>query len=142
MALEKEMNRKKIDPPKIKTLNKRTQVVYNWCGAYDMADGSIHVGCDEDHIATILWHESIHMILFEQFYLEANFLWDNIADDLQYYLFNISTQDEPYIYSIPPMPAKSIDDGWLVGRKQKEKSVRIGWKSDDKKRVPIKSFNR
>ena len=132
-----DMTRKKFEPPVIKTLNKRTQVVYNWCGAYDMSDGSIHVGCDEEHIATILWHESIHMVLFEQFYLEANFMWDNIANDLQHYLFDLSVQDEPYVYSVPPFKAKIEDNGWYNGRKAREKSVRVGWKPDTKSRKPV-----
>lgn len=136
-----DMNRKKSEPPLIKTLNKRTQVIYNWSGAYDMGDGSIHVGCDELHITTILWHESIHMILFEQFYLEANYMWDNIANDLQYDLFGISAPEEPYIYTSPPIRAKEMDGGaWREGkRKQREKSERVGYKPTHIKRVPIRS---
>lgn len=137
MSLEKEMSRKKFDPPKIETLNKKTQVIYNWSGAYDMSDGSIHLGCEEKYTATIIWHEIMHMIFFEQFNLEANQLWDNIANELQEFLFHIKAPEEPYIYLSPPIKAKSIDDGYFVGRKQKEKSERVGWKPDTSKRVPI-----
>lgn len=141
MTIEKEMDRKKQAPPDIKTLSKKTQVIYNWSGAYDMSDGSVHIGCEEKYTATVIWHEVIHMILFEQFYLEANQMWDNIANDIQEYLFGFRAPDEPYIYKSPPIKAKEIDDGWRIGRKQKEKSERTGWKPDTKKRVPIRHID-
>lgn len=128
----------------VRTLNKRTQVVYNFCGTYDMLDGFIELGCDELHVPTILWHETIHKILFEQHDLESTRMWDNIADELQYYLFNISVQDKPYIYSQPPIKAKEIDGGaWIAGkRKSKEKSISVGYKPDNHKRVPIRSHDK
>jgi hypothetical protein len=141
MMIDEEMNRKKIAPPDIKTLNKRTQVIYNWSGAYDMNDGSVYVGCDEKYATTIIWHEIMHMILFEQFYLEATRMWDNIANDLQEYLFGVGAPEEPYIYKSPPIKAKEMDDGWRLGRKQREKSERVGWKPDTKKRVPIRHID-
>lgn len=138
------MNRKKIEPPTIKTLDKKTQVIYNWCGAYDMGDGSILLGCDEDHIETIIWHETIHMILFEQFYLEACRLWDNIADEIQYHLFDICTQDKPYVMTQPVFQAKPITDSeqkWLNGKINIEKSEKTGYKNDGRgaRKVPIRT---
>ena len=106
MNIEAIMNRKKnFSDIKIKTLDKRTQVIYNWCGAYDMIDGSIHIGCDEDHITSIIWHEIMHKILFEQISMESNKFWDNIADEIQYFIFNITPQDMPYIFTSPPAQA-------------------------------------
>jgi len=139
--IEKEMKRKKSEPAPIKTLNKLTQVIYNWSGAYDMDDGSIHVGCDEYYTTTILWHESIHMLLLEQYDLESCAMWDNIANDLQEYLFNINAPEKPYILILPAIKAKSEDNGWYKGRKQKEKSIITGWKPDMKKRVPIRHID-
>ena len=114
----------------IKTLKKKTQVIRNWCGSYDMSDGHLSLGCDEEHTAVLIWHEIIHKILFEQFYLEACVMWDNISDELQYYLFNINKPDLPWVWSTPPSKAKSMDGGkWESGKaKQHEKSERIGWK--------------
>jgi hypothetical protein len=127
---------------KVRTLNKRTQVIYNFCGAYDMAEGFIELGCDYEHTSTMLWHEVIHKVLFENFDLESCRMWDNIAAELQIYLFNIDHPDRPYIYKSPTARAKSIDDGaWISGkRKQKEKSVKTGWKLTEKKRKPVRSF--
>lgn len=125
----------------IKTLNKKTQVIRNFCGAYDMLEGHIELGCDEEHCATIIWHEVIHKVLFEQFSLESTRLWDNIADDLQCYLFNICPQNHPYIFSQPPSMAKEEDGGqWRAGKMaQKERSERTGWKSSTTKRIPVRS---
>lgn len=124
----------------IRTLGKRTQVIRNFCGAYDMAEGYIELGCDEEHCPTIIWHETIHKLLFEGVSLESTFMWDNIANEIQYYLFNVRIQDEPYIYSQPQQGAKEEDGGaWRNGRKQKEKSERTGWKPSIKKRIPVRS---
>jgi len=126
---------------RIRTLNKRTQVIRNFCAAYDMEDGYIELGCDFNHTAVLIWHEVMHKLLFEQFDLESCIMWDNIAVDLQLYLFNIDTQESrPYIYQAPTARAKSLDEGvWVSGkRKQREKSIKTGWKPGDKKRKPIK----
>lgn len=138
--LEIMMWRKK-NPPPIKTLNKRTQVICNWCGAYDLIDGSIHLGCNEKHTPTLIWHEILHMVLFEQYSLEAGKMWDNIANDLQIFLFGMSSQEYPFIYESPPAKAKPIDDAWSKShnagmRKAKEKSITVGWKPEEKKRIP------
>ena len=124
----------------LRTLNKRTQVVRNFCAAYDMEDGYIELGCDFDHTAVLIWHEVVHKILFEQFNLESCVMWDNIADDLQLYLFNVDVQDKPYIYEAPTARAKSVDDGaWVSGkRKQQVKSERTGWRPNTKLRCPIR----
>jgi hypothetical protein len=138
-TLETEMKRKKFEPPPIKTLDKRIQVARNAYAFFDMNVGSIELGCEEKFTATAIWHEVIHMVLFEQFYLEANFMWDNIAHELQEYLFNEFPPEKPYNITLPAIKAKELDDGWRLGRKQKEKSERVGWKPDTKKRVPIRS---
>ena len=137
MSIESSMKRKKGDPPKVVTLSEKTQEVYNWCGAYDMTDGSIHLGCDEAHTPSLIWHEVMHMVLFEQYSFESNIMWDNIANDLQYYLFNIKVQSRPHIYSMPTKRAIEKDGGaWREGkRKQKEKSITIGWKPTTQKRI-------
>ena len=105
-----------------------------------MSDDYIELGCDELHTPAMLWHEFIHKFLFEDFDLESCRMWDNIADDLQKYLFNLDIQDRPYIYTAPTARAKSVDDGaWASGkRKQREKSVYTGWKPDTTKRTPIR----
>jgi len=133
------MKRKKGEPPDIKTLSKRTQVIRNWCGAYDMLDGSIHIGCDEKHAPSIIWHETIHMLLFEQFCLEATRMWDNIADNLQCYLFDICPQDLPEVWKSPPFKAPPVDENWINGKKASEKSEIVGWTQDPKyqRKVPI-----
>lgn len=126
---------------KIRTLNKRTQVIRNFCAAYDMEDGYIELGCDFNHTAVLIWHEVMHKLLFEQFDLESGVMWDNIVVDLQLYLFNIDIQEsQPYIYQLPTARAKSLDDGaWVSGkRKQREKSIKTGWKPINKKRKPIR----
>jgi hypothetical protein len=121
------MNKRKKNQD-IQTLSKKTQVIYNWCGAYDMGTGTIMIGSDESHTPTILWHESVHKVLYEYHDLESCYMWDNISDKLQLYLFNIEKQIRPYIYQSPTSRAKPIDDGWLNGRKQREKSEKIPWK--------------
>lgn len=125
---------------KVRTLSKRTQVIYNICAAYDMGDGYIELGCDYEHTAPSIWHEVIHKYLFENCDLESCILWDNIADELQKYLFDIEVQDRPHIYKAPTARAKSVDGGaWVSGkRKQREKSVKTGWKPSDKKRKPVR----
>ena len=139
MSIETEMKRKKSEPPPIKTLDKRIQVARNAYAFYDLDAGSIELGCEEKYVATAIWHEVIHMILFEQFYLEANAAWDNIAYELQEYLFDQCPPQQPYNLTLPAIKAKEEDDGWRLGRKQKEKSIITGWKPDTKKRVPIRS---
>lgn len=127
--IEKEMNRKKIKSPDIKTLDKRVQVARHAYAFYDMNDGNIDLGCEEKYTATAIWHETMHMIFFEQFFLEANYMWDNIAHELQEYLFEGCIPEKPYIYTLPNVKAKVEDDGWYKGRKQREKSERVGFKS-------------
>lgn len=134
------MSRKR-EPPPIRTLDKRIQVARNAYAFYDMNDGGIDLGCEEKYVANAIWHEIFHMILFEQFNLEANAMWDNIAHEIQEYLFDEGPPDKPYNLTLPAVKAKPQDDGWYKGRKQKEKSVRIGWKPDTTKRVPIRHIN-
>lgn len=143
MTFEMEMERKKINPPDIKTLDKRIQVARNAYAFYDITLGNIELGCEEKYVASAIWHETMHMIFFEQFFLEANYMWDNIAHELQEYLFSDKIPEQPYIFTLPTIRAVSIDDGWLIGRKtKKEKNIRRGYVPDLKKRVPIKSLNR
>ncbi len=136
MSIETEMTRKKNNlPSNIKTLDKRVQVARNAYAFFNMDNGNIDLGCEEKYVATAIWHETMHMIFFEQFFLEANYMWDNIAHEIQEYLFDDCVPNKPYIYTLPPAKAKPEDNGWYNGRKQTQKSERIGWKSDTKKRV-------
>lgn len=137
MAIDMIMRRKKFEPPNIKTLDKRIQVARHAYGFYDNDIGSIELGCEEKYVSNAIWHETIHMILFEQFFLEANYMWDNIAHELQEFLFDQCPPDKTYVQTLPAIEAKPIDDGWYKGRKQREKSERIGFRADMKKRVPI-----
>jgi len=79
------------------------------------------------------------MIFFEQFSLEANYQWDLIADELQEFLFDRCPPEKTYIQTLPEPKAKIEDDGWYVGRKQRERSVRVGFipnKQIVTKRIP------
>ena len=127
----------------VRTLNKKTQVVRYCYAFYDMIDGGIELGCEEKYVAQAIWHESIHKLLFEDFFLEANYMWDNIADDISEFLFNSEMPEKPYVCTLPAFKAKSEDGGvWISGkRKQREKSIRVGWKPDTTKRVPIRKHD-
>jgi len=127
----------KKSPHNVRTLNKRTQVIRSCYAFYDMIDGFIELGCEEKFVATAIWHEQIHKILFEKFFLEANFMWDNIADDLAVFLFNSSIPDKPYVSTLPAFRAKPEDDGWYKGRKATETSKRVGWNPDPKTRKTV-----
>ena len=135
------MINRKYEPPPIRTLDKRIQVARNAYAFYDMDDGGIELGCEEKYVVNAVWHEIMHMILFEQFNLEANYHWDNIADEIQEYLFDGCLPDKTYNLTLPAVKAKPEDNGWYKGRKQREKSERIGWKPDTKKRIPIRHID-
>jgi len=133
---------RKYSPAEIKTLDKRVQAMRHAYGFYDFESGAIELGCEEQYVAEAIWHETIHSVLFEQFFLEANAMWDLIADELQEFLFDRCPPEKTYIQTLPEPRAKPIDDGYYVGRKQREKSERIGWKPCMQKRVPIRTPRR
>ena len=137
------MKREEFKQHKVRTLDKCVQFARNYCASFDMTDGAIELGCDEDHAPTIIWHEFMHKIFFEEFDFESTKYWDDIADDLQHYLFDITTQILPYIYIAPPITAKPIPeshDKWLNGKKDIKKSIRVGYTPDSKykRKIPIR----
>jgi len=130
---------RKVEYAKVKTLDKKTQAIRHAYAFYDFDTGTIELGCEEKYTACAIWHETIHSILFEQFFLEANYHWDLIADELQEFLFDCCPPEKTYIQTLPEPKAKIEDDGWYVGRKQREKSVRVGYKYHKQnitKRIP------
>ena len=62
---------RKYSPAEIKTLDKRVQAMRHAYGFYDFESGAIELGCEEQYVAEAIWHETIHSVLFEQFFLEA-----------------------------------------------------------------------
>lgn len=133
------LRKRNLKAPEVFTLSRKTQVIYNWCGAYDFVNDAIYLGCDEKHTPTIIWHEIIHKYLFENIDFETCMAWENIADELQKYLFNLDVQNQPYVFSRPPPRAIEQDGGkWRNGIKKIKKSKKTGWKKSTTKKIPVR----
>lgn len=120
--------------PRILTLNKLTQAMRKCHAFYDWCEDSIETGCDELHTPVDIWHEVMHKIFFEQHCLECCVFWDNIADELQEYLFEVKADAMPYVYMLP---AKKIetDKKWIEGKYKGTHSERTGWKGNGQART-------
>jgi hypothetical protein len=99
--------RKRKEEQKVKILNALAQVQMCWSGAYDLRDGSIHLGCTEKDTPRVLAHEFMHKFLFENKSLEAGIMWDNISEAIELFIHG-KMAEPPYVLTTPSKKVKSL----------------------------------
>jgi len=130
---------RKREPAHITTLAKKIQAQAKWAGAYDVVRDSIELGCIEDDVPIVLFHEEMHRWLFHNISLEATFQWDEIAERIEKWIFG-KTVNTTFIQTLPAFRAKPDPvyfQKWLKGTVKQERQER---KEKREKRPKPKKF--